>query len=85
MPEQRVRELADSLAHELESEELNAEARESLATLRDEIDAALSESETVEAPPSARARSLVERFESEHPELTALVQRLADALSSIGL
>jgi hypothetical protein len=39
----------------------------------------------VQEAPSAKAQTLLERLERQHPDLTALVQRLTDALMSAGL
>ncbi|MCB9594058.1 MAG: DUF4404 family protein [Sandaracinaceae bacterium] len=84
MTADRVRELARELHAELERDDaLDADARAALDELRDDVDRAL-EGEPERAP-SARARTVVEQFEADHPDLTALVQRLADALSAIGL
>lgn len=81
---ERVRELADELKRELTTRSaLDPNARESLQTLRTQVDAALAGEPCDE--PSAQARTLVERFERDHPDLTALIQRLADALSNAGL
>ncbi len=85
MPSQRVRELARELATELsQNDRLDAESKEALETLWGEVDRAL-EGHPTDAPPSGQALGLVERLEREHPELTTLVQRLADALMAAGL
>jgi hypothetical protein len=85
MTEQRVRELAEELARRLEDPSaLDDESREALDALRRQVDGALA-GEVGQRAPSAHARGLVERFESEHPELTALIQRLAEALSNAGI
>lgn len=87
VPQEEVRELAEALSRRLEDEgELDEHARASLELLRDRVEAALSgNNATAASEPSAEARSLVERFERDHPDLTALIQRLADALSNAGL
>jgi uncharacterized protein DUF4404 len=83
--QRKVRELAEELAVELSrNEELDAEAKQALASLFREVDRALS-GEPIEEQPSERALGMVERLEREHPDLTALVQRLADALMAAGL
>ena len=86
MPKDRVRELAEELARELETsgETIDEETRVALTRLEEDVAAAL-DGEPVEAPPSAQARTLIERLERDHPNLTALVQRLTDALMSTGL
>lgn len=86
MPTDRVRELAEELARELESsgESLDEETRDALVRLEDDVAAAL-DGESLDEPPSTAARTLLERLERDHPDLTALVQRLTDALMSTGL
>jgi len=85
VPERRVRELATQLAEELHGDEqLDDESRAALDALRGEVERALEGGEVPEAP-SARARTLVERLERQHPALTSLVQRLTDALMAAGL
>lgn len=84
MTAERVRALAEELKAELERDDaLDAEARAALDELRDDVDRALDGE--ADRAPSGRARTVIERFEEKHPDLTALVQRLADALSAIGL
>ena len=84
VPKRRVRELAEQLAEELEGgAALSAEARDALLDLQGDVSRALEADEPQGL--SARARAEVQRLEREHPELTALVQRLADALSAVGL
>ena len=84
MAKQTVRELAEQLEEELQRGEIDDDSRAALDALRDEVDRAL-EGDEVEEAPSAKARTLTERLERDHPELTALIQRLSDALMSIGL
>jgi hypothetical protein len=50
--------------------------------LHDDVVRALAGSEAL---PSAHAHGFVERFEEKHPDLTAFVQRLAEALMNAGL
>jgi hypothetical protein len=83
--QQRVRELAKELAEQLEKQEaLDEDAQEALESLRDHVEEALA-GQKHEMEPSERARGLIARFEEKHPELTALIGRLADALSNAGL
>ena len=85
MAQQRVRELAKELADQLEQHEsLDDEAQEALEELRDHVDDALA-GHKHDVQPSKRARGLIARFEEDHPELTALIERLAEALSNAGL
>lgn len=84
MPTHKVRELADQLAEELHRGAIDDDSRAALEALRGEVDHALEGGEVEEAP-SEKARTLTERFERDHPELTALIQRLSDALVAIGL
>lgn len=85
MAKQKVRELAARLAEELHrGETIDDDSRAALDALRGEVDRAL-EGHEVEEAPSAKARTLTERLERDHPELTALIQRLSDALMAIGL
>ncbi|HJL18090.1 MAG TPA: DUF4404 family protein [Sandaracinaceae bacterium LLY-WYZ-13_1] len=85
MPTRKVEELAGQLAEELHRHEpLDDESRAALEALRGEVDRTLR-GEEPEAPPSAQARTLTERLERDHPELTALIQRLADALMAAGV
>jgi hypothetical protein len=80
----RVRELANELSQKLDDDEaIDDEARSSLLALRAQVDAALEGRPS--EPPSAHAHTLIERFERDHPDLTALISRLADALSNAGL
>ena len=84
MPNQKVRELAAQLAEELRRGEIDNDSRAALDALRGEVDRVLEGGE-VEEPPSARARTLTEQLERDHPDLTALIQRLSDALMAVGL
>ena len=84
MAEHKVRELAAQLEKELHRGGIDDESRQALDALKREVDRALEEPEP-EAKPSQQARTLTERLERDHPELTALIQRLADALMAAGL
>jgi DNA anti-recombination protein RmuC len=66
--------------------EIGEEGREALRQATSKIEAALDE------PSEERLESLreqlngaVERFEQSHPQLTAIVGRIADALSDLGI
>lgn len=82
MPERHVRELAEELGRKLGDEALDPESRAALAELHQRVEAALAGEPQSSAD---HARGLVERFEERHPDLTAFVQRLADALMNAGL
>ena len=82
MPERQVRELAQELERKLGDEALDAESRAALTELHQRVERALAGEDEASAE---HARGLVERFEERHPDLTAFVQRLADALMNAGL
>jgi hypothetical protein len=82
MAERDVRELAEELGRKLSDEALDPESKAALTELHTRVERALA-GEAEE--PSEHARGLVERFEERHPDLTAFVQRLADALMNAGL
>lgn len=64
-------------------EALDADSKRALAELHEEVERALAGA--AERPASDHARSVVQRFERRHPELTVFIQRLADALMNAGL
>lgn len=82
-----LREILDELHRALESApEIGDEGRSALRQAAEDIREALEE------PSGEQAESLkeqltnaLERFEESHPQLTALVGRIADALSDIGV
>jgi len=86
--DRRVRELAEELGRRLRAEAaLDPDAKAALADLQRRVEHALAGGQPGdgETEPSQHARGVVERFEMKHPELTAFVQRLADALMNAGL
>ncbi len=96
MDEQRVRELAAELTQALAEERaVGLNTRRLLRLLRADIDVALAlHAASSDVPvrrrqpgeePSVHARNLVEQLRLDHPDLAALVQQLANALSNIGL
>lgn len=86
MTERRLREVLDELHQELErSDSIDDETRALLRDARSDIEEALVE--TPEKASSARGRlgEALERFEGEHPDAVALIQRVLDALSNVGI
>lgn len=82
MSERQVRELAEELGRKLGDEALDPESKAALTELHQRVERALAGEDEASAD---HARGLVERFEERHPDLTAFVQRLADALMNAGL
>jgi hypothetical protein len=82
MPERQVRELAEELGRRLGDEALDPESKAALTELHRRVERALAGEQAASAD---HARGLVARFEERHPDLTAFVQRLADALMNAGL
>jgi hypothetical protein len=90
MPAARLRGLLTELHDELEEEDgpLDGETRALLRDARLEIEEALLEERTgAEAAPNARARiaQAIERFEDRHPDGVALLNRVLEALSHVGI
>ena len=69
--------------------ELSADEREALRASAREIRAALSrpgaEGDEDEGSLSDQLQGVLERFEGQHPKLTQVVGRVADALSDLGI
>lgn len=84
-----VRRLASELNIELERQKphLDDGDRRALQDLHDRIEARLdNEAEQSGDPaPSDEARSFIDRLERDHPDLTAVISRIADALANIGM
>lgn len=90
MPERHLRQLLTELHRELEEgRAFDAETRELLGEARDEIEEALEAAgaDAPRGPLTARERmeQTVRRFERSHPEAVALLQRVLDALSNVGI
>ena len=84
--EKALREDLEKLRRELhEGPELDQETRQMLADLAHEIEQAIERSAGAEPSLSDRLREATERFEESHPSLTAVVGRLADMLSGVGI
>lgn len=84
--EKALREDLEKLRRELhEGPELDAETREVLAGLAHEIEEVIERSGGAEHTLGERLRVATEHFEESHPALTAVVGRLADMLSGVGI
>jgi hypothetical protein len=89
MPKRELRERLAELHAELErSPAVDAESRQLLATLADDIHDVL-DPEGVPTPDhtslSERLTEAVREFEKSHPQLAAAVGRVADTLSNLGI
>lgn len=83
--EKELRADLEKLRQELhEGADIDSESRELLAGLAREIEAAIDSDERGESL-GDRLRVATERFEETHPSLTAIVGRIADMLSSVGI
>jgi len=71
------------------AKQVGPEARALLRTLTDDIDRLLEKGDDAlpadVEPVSSGLRDLVRRFEADHPELSASVDRVADALAAMGI
>ena len=89
MPEARLRELLEELHDELEGEgPLDDETKTMLRDARLEIHEALAaERKGEDVVPNARERlnTAIERFEDRHPDGVALLNRILEALSHVGI
>ena len=89
MPRDQLRDSIAHLQEELSAgDPLSAEDREQLESVLGEVSGIL-ESDEPESSPSAGAfdhlPTLVERFETTHPSLAAVLGRIADSLSQLGI
>ena len=90
MPQSRLREVLNELHAELErSEAIEEGVRDELRAARDEIEQALAEEPDRAVAHATRARTrigrAIERFEDDHPEGVALLERVLHALSNVGI
>lgn len=89
MPERKLRETLEELHRELDrAESVTAADRASLARVADDIRALLDRAGGKEDDHEPLAEALVdatERFEADHPKLTAAINRVATALSNLGI
>ncbi len=85
MTRERLDEAVRRLEEELqETPDLDPELRERLARVADEIDETLEENAGHEAL-GERIRELLLSLEASHPRLTALLDAVAQRLSSLGI
>jgi hypothetical protein len=87
-PKRPLDEILDELHDTLDrSGEIGEEARANLREAADDIRRALADAPEapVESSLTDRLRATIEDFEESHPRLTAVVGRLADALSDLGI
>ncbi len=87
MTQRALRNELEHLHRELsEAPSLDPEARALLAEVAADIERLLAQDAPESAAPLARRLSAAtERFEETHPQLTAVVGRLADALANLGI
>lgn len=82
MSGERLSELLAELNQELqESSELDAETRELLGKLNEDIERLTGESDS----PIERARKLESRFATDHPVAERITRELADLLAKMGI
>ena len=85
MMQKELRADLEKLRRELhEGPDLDAESRELLAGRAREIETAI-DSEQEAGTLSDRLRAATEQFEESHPALTAVVGRIANLLSGVGI
>jgi len=89
MPERRLRETLDELHRELEStESVEAADRAALERVARDLHELLDREEHEPEEHESlldQLREATQRFEEEHPSLTAAINRVATALSNIGI
>ncbi|MFT7518479.1 MAG: hypothetical protein ACI9MC_000610 [Kiritimatiellia bacterium] len=90
MPEKKLRDTLADLKLQLEEpHQLASDEMELLLDVQDDIERLLeqtSETRRVEAPEvNVRVGNVVERFVSDHPQVTDLLNRLAETLAGLGI
>ncbi len=92
MPKQRLNESLEQLHDELaRTGSIDAESRQALEHVMSDIHAALERTDAADEAKTGddslleQLRSATRSFEESHPNLTAAVGRLADALSNMGI
>ena len=90
MPKEQVRNRIQELVEELEqTEAIDTNARERLTGVLDEIRTALegADDEAGDGDESLvdRLNDATRQFEESHPKLTAMVGRIAESLSNLGI
>lgn len=84
MPENKLKELVSTLHAELQKPGgVDADTAELLRTLGNDIEGKLSG--THDETLTERVAAAIERFEGKHPDLTAILNRIANTLSSLGI
>lgn len=64
---------------------LDAQARQLLVRVMDDIEKALARSAVAPAPAAPRLESIAVQFEAEHPAIAATLRQLIDALGKAGI
>ena len=89
MNERTVRELKELHAELLRTGSLSKDDRRLVKQLQDDIQELLARSENASGQGYRslleRLQDATERFEVSHPELTAVIGRVADSLSNMGI
>ncbi len=90
MPRKALHEALQALEHALEVPEgLDSADRRRLLDLQSDIERALEATEELEGETGESviegAQDLLRRFEADHPVMTSVVGRLADALAAMGI
>ncbi len=85
-PQPTLNEILEELHEALEaSDDLGDEAREKLRSAAREIQQTIGDETAEPQSPLDRLNEAIESFEGKHPKLTAIVGRIADALSDLGI
>jgi len=86
MAQENLRELLAQLHTRLgHAETLDAESRELLTTLSQDIEHALGRASEETEPARTTLESTAVRLEAEHPALATIVRQLVDALGKAGI
>jgi hypothetical protein len=89
MDQQKLRELLETLHHELEQvDSVDEKTGEVLSSLREDIRKLEHEDEGDQEGREGlivRMNGAVEHFEEEHPKLSIMIQHVLDTLAKIGL
>jgi len=89
MPRNQLRDSISHLQEELSTgDPLSAEDREQLESVLGEVSGILETGESDSSPSEGafdNLPTLVERFETTHPSLAAVLGRIADSLSQLGI
>ncbi len=90
MPRRALHDALNALEHALaDPQDLDLADRRKLLHLQSDIERALEATEELEGDTGdevvEQAQDLLRRFEADHPVLTTVLGRLADALSAMGI